>query len=143
MGKPIDLRIAFPSAVAPKIVDAKSDGGHISAIGVLGSDVYDKLLILQALRSEFPSASFFTTDLDALLLPDKKSHYTRNLLVASSYGLKLDPRLQADIPPFRNTYQSSAFLAALRVIRERFPKALPTKTACQIDPMINDALAQP
>ncbi len=60
--------------------------GHIAAIGVLGSDVYDKLLILQALRPEFPNASFFTTDLDALLLPGKKSHYTRNLLVARATG---------------------------------------------------------
>jgi len=41
----------------------------IAAVGVLGSDVYDKLLILQALRPEFPEALFFTTDLDALLLP--------------------------------------------------------------------------
>jgi hypothetical protein len=43
----------------------RTDGGHIAAIGVLGSDVYDKLLILQALRPEFPEALFFTTDLDA------------------------------------------------------------------------------
>ena len=62
--------------------------GYFAAIGVLGSDVYDKLLILQALRPQFPEALFFTTDLDALLLPQNKTRYTRNLLVASSFGLK-------------------------------------------------------
>ena len=34
---------------------------------MLGSDVYDKLLILQALRPAFPRAVFFTTDLNARL----------------------------------------------------------------------------
>ncbi len=42
--------------------------GSIRAIGVLGSDVYDKLLILQALSAQFPDALVFTTDLDARML---------------------------------------------------------------------------
>ncbi len=90
--------------------------GHIGAIGVLGSDVYDKLLILQALRPELPEALFFTTDLDELLLPQNKSHYTRYLLVASSFGLTLNDGLQGDIPPFRNTYQTAMFFATLAAI---------------------------
>jgi len=89
----------------------RTGGGHIAAIGVLGSDVYDKLLILQALRPEFPEALFFTTDLDALLLPQNKTRYTSGLIVASSFGLQLSRNLQADIPPFRSTYQTSIFLA--------------------------------
>jgi hypothetical protein len=73
---------------------------------------------LQALRPEFPNATFFTTDLDALLLPQGKSRYTRNLLVASSYGLSLEPSLQADISPFRSTYQTSIFLATRLAIEK-------------------------
>ena len=99
----------------------RKDKGHIAAIGVLGSDVYDKLLILQALRPQFPNAHFFTTDLDALLFPQGKSRYTRNLLVASSYGLSLNPDLQADIPPFRSTYQTSIFLATRLAIEKEQP----------------------
>jgi hypothetical protein len=34
-------------------------GGPVRAIGLLGSDVYDKLMILRALRPEFPEALFF------------------------------------------------------------------------------------
>jgi hypothetical protein len=63
------------------------------------------------LRPEFPEALFFTTDLDELLLPQNKARYTSGLLVASSFGLQLNPQLQADIPPFRGTYQTSIFLA--------------------------------
>jgi hypothetical protein len=85
--------------------------GRIAAIGVLGSDVYDKLLILQALKPEFPDALFFTTDLDALLWTSSKSEYTRNLIVASSFDLRLRDALQADVPPFRNAYQTSIFLS--------------------------------
>ena len=97
--------------------------GHFAAIGVLGSDVYDKLLILQALRPQFPEALFFTTDLDALLLPQNKTRYTRNLLVASSFGLSLAASLQTDVPPFRSTYQTSIFRAARLAVREQLSGA--------------------
>lgn len=98
----------------------RSGEGRIAAIGVLGSDVYDKLLILQALRPDFPEALFFTTDLDALLVPQGKSRYTRNLVVASSFDLTLDDALQADIPPFRSTYQTSIFLATRLAVRNEW-----------------------
>jgi hypothetical protein len=60
---------------------------------------------------------FFTTDLDALLLPHGKFRFTRNLIVASSYGLALSDSLQPDIPSFRNAYQTSIFLATQLAIR--------------------------
>lgn len=104
----------------------RTDGSHIGAIGVLGSDVNDKLLILQALRPELPEALFFTTDLDELLLPQKKTRYTRNLLVASSFGLTLGDELQSDIPPFRNTYQTSIFRATQAAIADRFAFSHPS-----------------
>ena len=143
---------------------------------MLGSDVYDKLLILQALRPEFPNANFFTTDLDALLLPDKKSHYTRNLIVTSSYGLQLDPslecgtsamhlrspRIRADLEmtdalgwrmkfgviapstAFRNSYQTSIFVAAARAIPDRSPPVPEqAKSRCKINAAINDAPPEP
>lgn len=121
----------------------RTDGGHISAIGVLGSDVYDKLLILQALRPEFPNANFFTTDLDALLLPDKKSHYTRNLIVASSYGLQLDPSLECGIPSFRNSYQTSIFVAAARAIHDNLPGSQGARPTSELDAAINTGKPQP
>ncbi len=89
---------------------------EIRAIGVLGSDIYDKLLILRALRGKFPNAIFFTNDLDARLFHETELPWTRNLIVASSYGLQLHPRLQKDIPPFRNVYQSSLFAATLQAL---------------------------
>ena len=87
------------------------------AVGVLGSDRYDKLLILQALRSLLPNAVFFTTDLDALVLHPTARPYTRNLLVASSFGLHLDDDLQREIPPFRSSYQTAAFFAAQAAVK--------------------------
>jgi hypothetical protein len=95
----------------------RSGEGHIAAIGVLGSDVYDKLVILEALRPEFPDVLFFTTDLDERLLTRGKSHQTRGLLVASSFGFNLRDAVQKDIPPFRNVYQTSTFLATRLAIQ--------------------------
>jgi hypothetical protein len=120
----------------------RNDDGHIAAIGVLGSDVYDKLLILQALRPEFPNANFFTTDLDALLLPDKRSHYTRNLLVASSYGLKLDPDMKTDIADFRNSYQTSIFVSAARAIDDEI-QGTRLADGCQINAAIDSKWKKP
>jgi hypothetical protein len=91
--------------------------GKIAAVGILGSDVYDKQLLIEALKPELPEAVFFTTDLDALLLPHDKYRSTRNLIVASSYGLELAPDLQCEIPPFRTSYQSSIFLATRLAIQ--------------------------
>jgi len=88
----------------------------VGAIGVLGNDIYDKLLILRAMRGQFPSAIFFTTDLDARLFHHTELPWTRNLIVASSYGLRLHPDRQVAIPPFRSTYQTSLFAAALQAL---------------------------
>ncbi len=90
----------------------KQDGKGILAIGVLGSDVYDKLLILRALHSRLMGVTFFTTDLDAQYLHPSEYPWTRNLLIASSFDLKLTPELQGSTPPFRDSYQTSIFYAA-------------------------------
>ncbi len=88
------------------LVEGKKE---IQAIGVLGSDVYDKQLILQALRKKFPRAIFFTMDLDARLIHPAQRQWTRNLIVASHFGLQLNPTLQGTIPPFRDNSQTSLF----------------------------------
>jgi hypothetical protein len=89
----------------------------VCAVGVLGGDVYDKLLLLQALRDRVKGVLFFTTDLEALYLDQSQHNWTRNLLVASSFGLQL-PGQQADIPPFRDTYQTAQFLACREALGE-------------------------
>ena len=86
-------------------------GSGIRAIGVLGNDVHDKLLLLKALQPDFPNAVFFTTDMDARLLHPSEQAWARNLVVASSFGLQLSDPLQAGTPPFRDTYQTAVFLA--------------------------------
>lgn len=94
--------------------------GGIRAIGVLGSDTYDKLAVLRALRRGFPQALFFTTDLDARLLDPAQSDWTRNLLVASGFGLQLAPCAQKWIPPFRGSYQTSAYFSARLALYNAF-----------------------
>lgn len=81
------------------------------AIGIVGNDYYDKLLVLQALRPAFPEAQFFTTDLDAAMLHDMDNIATRNLVVGSGFGLTLHPNLQDGTPPFRDSYQTATYLA--------------------------------
>jgi hypothetical protein len=92
------------------------DGGKIKAVGIMGSDVYDILLILQALRHRFPDVLFFTTDLDARFWHPSEREWARNLIVASSYGLRLHPDLQTDVAPFRDSSQSAQFAATLAAL---------------------------
>ncbi len=99
---------------------AREDEGEIRAIGVVGADVYDKLLILQALRQQLPSRYvFFTTDLDARLAQENHLKWTRNLLVASSFGLKLRECYQPTVPPLRSSYQTAMYSAVLAALGAR------------------------
>ena len=113
----IDYLVRLSAAL--KQEEAKD--GKFKAIGVLGGDVYDKLLILQALRPQFPSAIFFTTDLNARLAYPAQWEFTHNLVIASHFGLKLQPELQIPIPPFRDSYQTSLFYAALMALGHLAP----------------------
>lgn len=92
---------------------------EVKAIAILGNDVYDKLIVLQALRDRFPHAVFFTTDLDARLVAPDQSAWARNLVVASNFGLALHPGLQRGTPPFRDAYQTAGYLATLLALRAR------------------------
>ncbi len=88
------------------------DNGHgIGAVVLLGSDVYDKLLILRALRPEFPGAVFVTTDLDAQLLHPSEYNWARGMIVASSFGLRTSSAVPMGTMPFRDSYQTSIYLA--------------------------------
>jgi hypothetical protein len=98
------------------IASLRESGTRVRAIGVISSDVYDKLLVLQALRDSLPGALYFTFDLDARMLDRKSLRSTRQLLVGSSLGLTLRPELQGDIPPFRDSYQTSMFYATLLAV---------------------------
>ncbi len=111
-------------------VEERTSDGEFQAIGVLGSDVYDKLMILQALRKNFPRALFFTTDLDSRLTHPSQLAWTRNLVVASHFGLELDLRLQTPIPPFRDSYQTALFYSVVRAVD--LLKAVPEKNTLRL-----------
>jgi len=116
-----DSQLDYIPRLAARLLEVdqewKRHHGHgLEAIGVLGSDVYDKLLLLQSLRRAFPRTLFFTTDLDARLLHPSQTKWTRNMIVASSFGLELHPDLQKSAPPFRDTYQTAAYLATLAAL---------------------------
>ncbi|MFC5457205.1 hypothetical protein [Prosthecobacter fluviatilis] len=86
------------------------------AIGILGSDVYDKLMILRALRPAFPGAVFFTTDLDASMDDASQYDWTQNLIVASRFGLRAHEAYQGWSPPFREGYQTGFYLGCLEAL---------------------------
>ncbi|MBX3470851.1 MAG: hypothetical protein KF878_28625 [Planctomycetes bacterium] len=101
---------------------------RVSAVGVLGSDVYDKLLLIRALRNRFSNAIFFTTDLDVRLLDPAEYPWCRNLIIASGYGLEADPtedvdetprgtsRFKFEPPIFRTAHQTATYEACLQVL---------------------------
>ncbi len=106
---------------------------RIKAIGIFGNDVYDKLLILQALRDRFKHKIFFTTELDARYLHADQTKWARNLVVASNFDLTLRPELQGSIMPFRDSYQTSMYLAALLALNSQISVAIEPKPHLEID----------
>ncbi|MHC4741553.1 MAG: hypothetical protein ACYS8Z_06570 [Planctomycetota bacterium] len=91
----------------------------VKAIGIVGTDVYDKLLLFQALREELGDVILFTIDLDERLVHEKQFRWTHNVIVASNYGLETNEHYQRSVfeqkkgslPPFRDNYQTAVFLA--------------------------------
>src|ERR1051325_9390609 len=84
----------------------RAGGNGLKAIGVLGADIYDKLLVLQALRRRFPDATFFTNNLDARMAHPDEWRWTRNVLIASPFGLALRDQ---NVPPFRDSTQTAVY----------------------------------
>ncbi|MGH7182593.1 MAG: hypothetical protein ACREJN_11525, partial [Nitrospiraceae bacterium] len=123
-------QLDYVRALTARIQD---EGEGAKAIGILGTDPYDALLILKALRPAFPYAIFFTVDLDARHLQASEYKWTRNMVVASPFGLQLDGSLQRDVPPFRGSYQTATYFAVLRAVNhvacratdDRQPSAAP------------------
>lgn len=107
-------QLDYVRALVARIHD---EGEGARAIGILGTDPYDALLIIKALRPAFPHAIFFTVDLDARHLHASEYKSTRNMVIASPFGLQLEGGLQRDVPPFRSSYQTSAYLAALQAVQ--------------------------
>ena len=96
----------------------EQNSGKVAAVGVLGADIYDKLILLRSLRSKFPHAVFFTTDLDARLWHPEYFPFTRNMVVASAYNIKDESRSHLKIPPFRDGYQVAVFEATRAALRK-------------------------
>lgn len=92
------------------------EGEGARAIGILGTDPYDALLVMKAIRPAFPHAIFFTLDLDARHLHPSEYKSTRNMVIASPFGLQLEGSLQRDVPPFRSSYQASTYFAVLQAV---------------------------
>lgn len=104
----------------------KRDSG-IKAVGVFGSDFYDKLLIFGALRAEMPNILIFTTDLDAQMLHPQHWLSTRNLVAASHFNLLLEDSekdnkeyqkqsSQQELAPFRDSQQTTIFFRTLEIV---------------------------
>jgi hypothetical protein len=94
----------------------RADGIGIGAIGLLGSDIYDKLMILRALRPEFPGTIFFTNNYDAHFERRDDLGDTHNLIIGSPFGSELPefPKWWWQrMPPFRDTNQTALYAATL------------------------------
>lgn len=117
----------------------KRDSG-IRAVGIFGSDFYDKLLILEALRAEMPNVLVFTTDLDAQMLHPQHWASTRNLVVASHFNILPKEKdkdneeqyqkqsCQQEFPIFRDSGQINIFYRTIEAITNgvtRFDIPLP------------------
>ncbi|WP_293007043.1 hypothetical protein [Nitrosomonas sp.] len=123
-------RMATQIKNSHKSINFEKRIGGIRAVVIFGSDFDDKLLILQALRSEMPNILILTTDLDARMLHPQYFRWTRNLVVASSFGLRLPPSikknssdagdnqqtLQTSFPAFRDSQQAEIFYNTKRLL---------------------------
>lgn len=100
----------------------KRDSG-IKAVGIFGSDFYDKLLLIKALRAEMPHILVFTTGLDAQMLHPQHWRSARNLVVASHFDLVLKDKeqhqkqsYQEKFHVFRDSRQTNIFYRTIEIV---------------------------
>lgn len=127
----------------------------VHAVGMIGSDVHDKLVLVQALRDAFPDRVLFTTDMDARLLHPSVMRYMRNVIVASSLPLAWNEEAESSaalrsrqpanrIGPFRDTYQTATFLAArLAVVADNISDCSKPEHAENLECRVAEATATP
>ena len=95
---------------------------RVKAIGILGGDVYDKMLVLEVFRNYFPATNYFTTDLDSAYLYSNYMKSARNLIIGSSFGLS--PLPLHDVfgdsggseVVFRDSYQTALYHSILKLL---------------------------
>jgi hypothetical protein len=102
----------------------------LRAVGLLGSDVYDKLELLKALHPAFPEAVFFTNNLDARLAHPDEWVETHNLVIASPYDLFLTGG--STVPPFRDSAQTALYAAILSAVRDHKPPPVPQPVVLEV-----------
>jgi hypothetical protein len=97
------------------------------AVVVFGTDIYDKLVLLEFLRQQLRNCLYLTTDLDALYWHPHYLRFTRGLIVASAFPLEMSATLcgptegsNAICTPveFRDSYQSAAYLVVTRCLQQ-------------------------
>lgn len=115
-------------------VDLEERVKGVKAVIIFGSDFYDKLVILQALRTEMPHIPVFTTDLDAQMFHPQHWRWTRNLVVASHFDLRLAETDQKHIPAFRDSQQTDIYYNTINILKSNESKRLPEGKA--IPPLI-------
>jgi hypothetical protein len=106
---------------------------RLDAVVIFGTDVYDKLALLEFLRQELRNPLYLTTDLDALYWHPHFLKFTKNLIVASAFPLRMDsaetgekemgerePESEGIEPvAFRDVSQSAVYLAVSRCLHSR------------------------
>jgi hypothetical protein len=101
---------------------AKEGNDGLKAVGIMGSDVYDKLLVMRAIRDRMPDVTIFTIGMDARYNMGSEWATAHNLIIASGFGLSLQDHLQQSMPPFRDTSQTAAFFGTRMAVRNSVNK---------------------
>ncbi len=140
-------RTDYIRRIKEQVLANQGDGPNSApydAIGILGTDVYDKAVLIQELRPLFPEAIFFTTDVDARLLPSQSSPHSLGMLIASYHGIRVGRHLSdlevlqpaQMVVPMRSGYQLATFLSTARALEARClgPGSSPGVAGC--DPRI-------
>lgn len=99
-----------------RMQDQLDNGREYDAVLVLGSSVYDSLMVIEALHSQLRDIPFLTVDMDARFFDRKHQGFMRNVVVASH--LPLGQTLYDEpSPQFRDHYQFSLYRTLVNLLR--------------------------
>jgi len=106
---------------------------RIKAVGVIGSDIYDKIQLLQLAKRNFPDAILFTEGLDYRFLHVEPQSSLRNLLVVGP-ALSVPEgknHLLSGFREFRDSQQVGLYLSVRHALNSTEGEVLASRTAVE------------
>ena len=128
---PVDSANSAELQLTSVLADLKRQG--VEFVGILGSDVHDKLFLARQIKRVLPDVQLYTLLADVTYLHPRWLRDLNGMWVASSYPLTTESQPPGTLRPFAAHGQQAAYNALLAALAEVNPREAETIATSLVD----------